>query len=254
MIVKEATHSRYLEDQLAKHGGKGLAYNRHALVIGAEGKNIGSAIANELDTLGWSVEAPWRGDLDLTVPPDLDAQDWSQFDTLVLANGYTHMDWIEDQPDDQVFRVLADSLLASMLATRRFVEATIDADYRKYILYIGSMAHRSVLNASAPYCAAKAGLHQYARCAGWELTPKGYRVFIIHPSNTKDTPMTEATIEGIMRVRGVDRDAAERYWASINLMPEWLTADAIARTAGEVLSGSHDYLSGTAIEMTGGQR
>jgi NAD(P)-dependent dehydrogenase (short-subunit alcohol dehydrogenase family) len=254
--MKEAVHAGYLDQWKEITREYERAMPRNAIVVGAELLgSIGMAIADELLQSAYNVSTPSKAQLNVTHHDAMSG--YLRFfpaDTLILANGTTHMDWIEDYPVRRVEEVVLDSLVGSMIATSQFVDATLEDQHLKYIVYIGSMAYRSVLNASAPYCAAKAGLNHFARCMGWELTPKGYRVFVVHPSNTEGTPMSEETIQHIMRYRELDRQAAEAYWASINLMPEWLHPEDIARTVGHLVSGNCDYQSGTAIELSGGQR
>jgi NAD(P)-dependent dehydrogenase (short-subunit alcohol dehydrogenase family) len=261
-MTKEAVHGSYLEQMKAEHGYKPLPKDRRALVVGsnrfdgADYPNIGAAIADRFDDDGFEVYDPALRDLDVRYEGQVAKflREHPYTDTLVLCNGYTYMDWIEEYPATEMRRVLDCSLLGSMVATSEFVQDTINDPHHKHIVYIGSMAAKGVLNASAPYCAAKAGLQHFAKCMGWELTPKGYSVFVVNPSNTEGTPMTERTILHIMRYRGIDRAAAEAYWASINLKTEWLLPPNIAATVRYLVSGAAAYQSGTAIDLSGGQR
>lgn len=257
-MSKEAVHASYLDAMKAEHAGKRLPEQRQALVIGSDrfAGNIGSAIAEALEDERFTVLDPPIMELDATVYDHTAAalRSFPGTDTLVLANGYTYMDWIEDYPASEIMRVVNHSLIGSMVATSAFVKETIEDPHHKHIVYIGSMAYRGVLNASAPYCAAKAGLNHFARCMGWELTPKGYSVFVVNPSNTEGTPMTERTIKLIMRYRGMDREQAEAYWSSINLKDRWLQPEDIAETVAWLVSGRAAYLSGTALDLSGGQR
>jgi NAD(P)-dependent dehydrogenase (short-subunit alcohol dehydrogenase family) len=229
---------------------------RSVLIVGVRGNNIGRGIYDCLSEVDRFKIVDWtdRSRLDVTLRAELGKFPFGGYDTLVLCNGSTHLDWIEDQKPETIFKVVDDCLTGSILATSEFVRRTMNLPYLKYIVYIGSMAHRSVLNASAPYCAAKAGLDHFTRCMGWELTPKGYRVFCVHPSNTEGTPMTEATIQGLMRYRNLDREGAEAYWAHVNQMPRWLQPHDVAATVGWLVSGQADFLSGTSISMSGGGR
>jgi len=171
-----------------------------------------------------------------------------------LANGYTHLDWIENQPDKEIIESVFVNLSVSMLAAKHFVQNTINNPWPKYIVFIGSMAYRSVLNGSAPYCAAKAGLAHFARCIAYELAPKNYNVFCIHPSNTEGTPMTEKTIVDLQRYRNLTRDEAEQYWGHGLPRLNWLQSTDIAELVAFLVSGKADYLSGGNIDLTGGQR
>jgi NAD(P)-dependent dehydrogenase (short-subunit alcohol dehydrogenase family) len=225
---------------------------RKAIVIGSNRKtNIGHFISEKLKQDGFAVEELSKSSKDmsksyLTIGGDEDA--------LILSNGYTHLDWIENFPEDELIRVINDTFIASIRASRQFINKTINSEHKKYIVFIGSMAYNRVLNGSSVYCAAKAGIAHFARCLAWELAPKGYNVIAIHPSNTENTPMTEATINGLMRFRGLTREEAEAYWGSILPKKEWLQPKEVSDIVSFFLSGDSDYMSGTQIELAGGQR
>lgn len=258
-MTKEAVHGSYLEQMKAEHGSKPLPDRRKAVVVGSDrfAGNIGSAIAERFEDDGFEVLDPSMRELNVTVDHSLTKhlQEGDRTpDTLVLCNGHTHMDWIEDYSPVEVWRVINHSLIGSIKATTEFVKETIEDPWHKHIVYIGSMAAKGVLNASAPYCAAKAGLQHFVKCMGWELTPKGYSVFVVNPSNTEGTPMTERTIRLIEQYRNMSRPEAEAYWASINLKDRWLAPVDIADTVAYLVSGRAAYQSGTAIDLSGGQR
>jgi NAD(P)-dependent dehydrogenase (short-subunit alcohol dehydrogenase family) len=126
----------------------------------------------------------------------------------------------------------------------------------KHIVYIGSMAYTKVLNASAPYCAAKAGLAHFSRCMAWELGPKGYRVFTVHPGNVVNTPMTEETIDGIARYREMEHDEdAEAYWASDEPSMGFLHRNDVAVWVEKLVCEPNlAHASGSQIELAGGMR
>jgi NAD(P)-dependent dehydrogenase (short-subunit alcohol dehydrogenase family) len=231
---------------------------RNALILGASGRNIGAAISLRLerDDFLTCERDKFDGDMSLSSSSRnlFKYHREYPFDTLVSCMGSTHLDWFEDQSAEVMERVVADTLMAPMLAANEFVRHTIHTGCRKHIVFIGSMAYNHVLNASAPYCAAKAGLNQLAKCLAWELAHKGYDVYIVHPSNTEDTPMSDKTIQDIMRYRGLDLEEAREYWSSVNVKGHFLQKQEIAETVSWLVSGKACHLSGTAIEMAGGQR
>lgn len=175
-------------------------------------------------------------------------------DTIVFNNGTTHLDWIENQPEEMIGEVIHDTLYASIAGAQQFVQATLGTPYRKYIVFVGSMAYNHVLNGSAPYCAAKAGLAHFARCLTYELAPKGYCVFVVHPSNVSNAPMSEATIGGLMRYRNLSRHEAEAYWSAEAPMGRFLTKEEIAVTVVDLVDGEHDHMNGAQIELGMGGR
>lgn len=173
---------------------------------------------------------------------------------MICCHGYTHIDWIENQPDECIEDDININLLGNIFLVKEFIKSTINNPYKKQIIIIGSMAYNHVLNASAPYCAAKAGLNHFVECAAWELAPKGYDIYIINPCNIENTPMTEKSIEGIMRYREIDRAAAEAYWGAVAIRKNWLQKVDIARIVNFLIEEPSGYLSGSHIDLKGGQR
>lgn len=247
-MSKEQIAQSYLEETKAKYLGHPAPVVHNVILVGSNNlDNIGAIIALRLLDDGYNVD-------------EYDKETWtrehirSDFSVLILANGSTHLNWIENQYHTDIDEVIDDCLTESIRSTNTFVQQTLDTPGAKYIIYIGSMAYRNVLNASSPYCAAKAGLAHFAKCMAWELAPKNYNVFCIHPSNTQGTPMTEQTIQGLMRYRNLDRQQAEQYWGASLPKEKWLQPEDIAEIVSLILQGRMDYMSGSQIEMAGGQR
>lgn len=256
MGQKEEVSAGYIEAWHARTKDWQPAEKRRAHVVGSDGcGNIGSLIVDCLSS-DPTFDAVYQTDKKAYDPIVEHAPHyWDGLDTLVLANGRTNLDWIEDQPWDEIEMVIGDKLVASIHATSQFVERTIEDEHLKYIVFVGSMAHRAVLNGSAPYCAASAGLNHFARCVAWELAPKGYRVFIVNPSNTQGTPMTEETILGLMRYRDLDRAQAEEYWGAVRALPRWLQAVEIGTIVRELVTNrSMEWLAGCPLDLGGGTR
>jgi NAD(P)-dependent dehydrogenase (short-subunit alcohol dehydrogenase family) len=164
------------------------------------------------------------------------------------------MDWFEEASLDSVAEVMDVNLFGSYNLASAFVRQTLETRERKKIIMIGSMAHRNVLNASAMYCASKAGLAMLARCMAWELTPKGFDVYCVHPSNVDEAPMAEDTIKGIMRYRGVTRETAKEYWGAGYIREASLSTKDISDLVLFLLTEKNGYMSGANIELGGGQR
>lgn len=258
MRAKESVSASYIEgwhERTREYRPRGA---RNALVIGSDRTgNIGARIADALryGTSIVSCDEYDIDDIDLGNPQEVKRFPWGEYDTIVLANGSTNLEWIENQRPEDIVSVMDNKLLGSMLATREFSRATMLHEHIKYIVFIGSMAHKSVLNGSAPYCAACAGLNHFARCTAWELAPKGYRVFCVNPSNVENSPMTEETIKGLMKYRNLDREEAEAYWSATRALPRWLHTDDIASIVRTLVTDeSMEWLCGTPLDLGGGLR
>lgn len=255
---KEYVSRNYMDRQKEEHAAKVLRPDaeRTATVFGAEDQaSIGWAVVTKMFERGFRVLSPSKTEVDIRYAGHLASYfRMHQSDTLICSHGLTHLDWIEDQAPKTIQEVIDVNLTGSIFAASLFAKATMSTPYRKQIVFIGSMAYNHVLNGSAPYCAAKAGLAHFAKCLAWELAPKGFDVFCIHPSNTLGTAMTEATIQGIMRYRKLNRDDAEAYWGATLPREQWLKPEDIAETVSMVTREGMSYLSGANLELGGGQR
>lgn len=249
--MKDQISRSYMERQKAIHAMKPLAEQRRALVIGTDPGNIGGAIASKFMAEDIQCLTPHILDFDVRNPSSMRSY---KTDILVLANGYTKLNWFEDNSIEEIQHTFDVNVVGSLKTANHFIKETIDEPYKKYIVFIGSMAYRNVLNGSAAYCAAKAALAHATKCLAWELAPKGYNVFCVHPSNVEGTPMTEKTIQGLMRYRNLDRERAEAYWGAVLPKEKWLQKEDIAETCHFLVSGKADYQSGSNIELAGGQR
>lgn len=213
--------------------------------------SIGEAIRVNLETFGMDVQS-FKGDI---------RYDINSFDNipkclqhaLILCHGVSHLDWIEDIPIDKLHEIVAVNVTGTAHLVRSWVNTTMYHPWRKRIIIIGSMAHRQVLNGSAVYCASKAALAMLSRCLAWELAPKGFDVFCIHPSNVANTPMSFETIEGLERYRGMSHMQAHSYWSDSEIRPLLTTFD-IVEMVNFLLSKHAAYLSGCQLELAGGQR
>lgn len=234
-------------------------------VFGANPKkeNIGWAIAQRLTKDGHNVETnspSWNGARPSQAVFDGTAVGATGFDripteALVLANGIMEPANIgEITGQSHYYNVMTSTLVESMIGVNNFVAdrgPVPDGEQRRKIVLIGSMAHTKVLTGYSAYCAAKAGLAMYARCAAWELGPKGYDVFLINPGNVIDTPIADLLINNLIRDRGMTPDEAlAHYSAGQNPVHK---AD-IASTVAWLLTNEATHLSGAAIDIHGGGR
>jgi NAD(P)-dependent dehydrogenase (short-subunit alcohol dehydrogenase family) len=245
-MSKDKVQNGYIKGLLKEHGWKAAATEIHIALTGASREtSIGEAIKNKLES-HMVVEFPENV---------IDSQfDFSDYNVLIMCHGYTYMDWLENVPDSETEKIIDVNLYGSIRLIRQFVNDTIDSPHRKKIISIGSMAYRQVLNGSAAYCASKAGLNMFIRCAAWELAPKGFDVYIIHPSNVYDTPMSHDTIEHLQRYRNLDKNEAMSYWSANFIRKSPLTKEEIAQHVEYIVYNDVDYLSGSPIELGGGQR
>jgi NAD(P)-dependent dehydrogenase (short-subunit alcohol dehydrogenase family) len=243
MMTKEAISKSYIDAQRILHSGKRAPDNRLIAITGAQKEgSIGEAIKGKFPCVTFTEDVI------------LDDFDFTGFTDLIMCHGYTYMDWLEEIPDNQVEEIINVNLYGSIRVIKQFVSQTIHDPYRKKIISIGSMAYNHILNGSAAYCASKAGLNHYIRCAAWELAPKAFDVYCVNPSNVLDTPMTKDTINHLMNYRQLTLEQAFDYWGANNPREFILTKDEIVDTVQHLLFIDKGYLSGNPIDLAGGQR
>ena len=255
MTTKSNVSSDYLKQQHILHRDKKWNNNDLRVIITGANKedSIGREIGDVLSRFEFcTLIRGYGGNVTNAIDPAM--HPFTNFNTLVCSHGVTWLDWFEDIPTHRLREIIDVNLTGTALIAQKFVTDTLTTKERKRIIFIGSMAHRAVLNASAVYCASKAGLAMLGRCLAWELAPKGYDVFTIHPSNTEGTPMSEETIKGLERYRGISYDCAKEYWNDSPLRSHMLQTDDIAALVMFLLGPHADYLSGCQLELSGGQR
>ncbi len=259
--MKEQISSSYIEEQKALHSRKPVLPIRNVALFGARDGNIGGTIAE-----GLKADGAWCNKFDIESGSDLtnqrtiksifnrDTKGWRPYDTLIVCQGYTSLNWIEHQDPKEIQKMIDVNLTSPITCISEFVASSIDLDRRKYIVIIGSMGGKAILNGSSPYCAAKAGINHFAKCISWELAPKGFDVFCVNPSNVEGTPMAEKTISELERYRGLSHDEAVDYWSASLPRADWLQASDIFECIKFLVSGKAGYLSGCSIDLAGGQR
>jgi NAD(P)-dependent dehydrogenase (short-subunit alcohol dehydrogenase family) len=248
--TKAQVSSEYLSQQKEKYGN--VPWNQDCCVLVTGTKfpdSIGAHIASSLLSRGRPVKT-YNEDL---LTSNLESEELG-YTALVMCHGATYLEWFEEAPLAELHNVLDVNLKATVNLVQAYVKQTKDLRERKKIIAIGSMAYNHPLNGSAVYCASKAGLAMLMKCLAWELAPKGYDVYCIHPSNVADTPMTRETIQGLIRYRNLSVAEAINYWNDSPIRDCILTKQEIAGLVSYLLSPNTGYLSGAQLELGGGQR
>lgn len=250
MISKTEISKSYIEEQKAQHLCKSYKQLIGIIMTGAnKEKSIGKSIMEDLQKhhVIHHYDADLRKRVNhVDLPVDVQA--------LIMCHGFSWLNWIEDMPDDKIRETIDVNLYGTINMIKAFVNSSIHKGWRKKIIVIGSMAHNRVLNGSATYCASKAGVAHFVRCAAWELAPKGYDVYCIHPSNVDGTPMAQETIDGLARYRGMTQSEAKAYWSHDYIRGRSLNQLDIVALVKFLLTAEAEFLSGQQFEMTGGQR
>ena len=245
--------------------------SRVALVTGAS-RGIGRAVAQRLSTEGLrvAVSARDKATLDetaagctgptLVLPDDItdpaapdrlfDAveREWGRVDVLVANAGAGVSARVHRTSDADWQSMLDINLTAPFRCVRRAIPGMLDAGYGR-IVAMASIAAKHGDPYIAAYTASKHGLLGLVRSAAAELATTGVTVNAVCPGYV-DTPMTDATIAGIVDKTGRTADEAREIIAGKQPTGRLVTPEEVAGAVWLcVVNGS---INGQGINVDGG--
>ena len=155
-----------------------------------------------------------------------------------------------DMPDDGFDRTVAVNLRGVFLCAR--AAARWMARQGGRIINMSSQAGKTGLVFLGPYCATKAAVILLTQVLAKELAMFKITVNAVCPG-TIDTPLLRAGLQPIMDGVGLGlEDVARRFLPSIPLSRVGYPAD-VAKLVTFLASDEADYMTGQAINITGGQ-
>jgi len=152
-----------------------------------------------------------------------------------------------DETWDVTQRVnLKGTFLGSQAAIRRMLPRG-----RGVILNMSSQSGKVGNSHHAAYCASKFGIIGLTQSLAMEFAPRGIRVNALCPG-VVFTPLWESMLEGYARKRNMKQEEARPYIESRIPMKRLGTPEEVARVAVFLASDDADYITGQAINITGG--
>ncbi|HET7173587.1 MAG TPA: SDR family oxidoreductase [Nocardioidaceae bacterium] len=242
-----------------------------ALVTGA-GRGIGRAVATRLSSEGYAVAltARHRDQLAETaaecagravvLPADITAagaveqlfaaveEQLGPVGVLVANAGAGTSARVEKTSDETWQWMLDVNLTAPFRCIRRAIPAMRTAGWGR-IVVVASVAARVGAPYLSAYAASKHGVLGLVRTAAAELAPTGVTVNAVCPGYV-DTPMTEASVHGIVELTGRSAGEAREILARKQPTGRLVTADEVAEAVWFcVVNGS---VNGQGINVDGG--
>lgn len=196
----------------------------HVALITGAGRGIGRAVAIQLSRAGFRVAltARHKGELEetaagcagetLVIPADITGADavealfndveraWGGVDVLVANAGAGTSASVAKTTDEQWQQMLDVNLTAPFRCLRRAVPGMVERGYGR-IVVIASVAAKVGEPYISAYTASKHGVLGLVRSAAAELATSGVTVNAVCPGYV-DTPMTDATVRGIVEKTG----------------------------------------------------
>ena len=255
----------------ATHPAGRPAEGRVALVTGA-GRGIGRAVAVRLSATGRRVAltARSRDELEATaalcagetlvLPADLTSPDgvepafaaveraWAPVLDLVLNAGAGVSGRVHRTSDDDWQRMLDLNLTAPFRCLRRALPAMLEARDGR-VVAVASVAAKVGEPYIAAYTASKHGLLGLVRSAAAEVASSGVTVNAVCPGYV-DTPMTDATVQGIVAATGRTPDEARESLQRKQPTGRLVTPDEVADVV--LLCLANGSITGQGLNVDGG--
>jgi NAD(P)-dependent dehydrogenase (short-subunit alcohol dehydrogenase family) len=240
-------------------------------VTGA-GRGIGRAVAQRLSAEGLrvAVTARSKDQLEetaadcpgstLLVPDDLTdpaapdrlfgavEREWGPVDVLVANAGAGVSGRVHRTTDADWQRMLDLNLTAPFRCVRRAIPSMLDAEYGRIVVMASIAAKRGDPYVAA-YTASKHGVLGLVRSAAAELATTGVTVNAVCPGYV-DTPMTEATIAGIVERTGRTDEEARDILAGKQPTGRLVTPDEVADAVWLCVTTAS--ITGQGINVDGG--
>jgi NAD(P)-dependent dehydrogenase (short-subunit alcohol dehydrogenase family) len=244
---------------------------RIALVTGA-GRGIGRVIAEQLSREGLRVAITARTEKELAdvaaacagptlqLPADITdgaaidrlfaeiERSWGPVEVLVANAGAGTSARVEKTTDADWQRMLDLNLTAPFRCLRRAIPMMRSAGYGR-IVVVASVAARVGEPYVAAYTASKHGVLGLVRSAAAELAAAGVTVNAVCPGYV-DTPMTAATVDGIVTMSGRTPDQARQALERKQPIGRLITPDEVAAAVWFCIESA--ATTGQAINVDGG--
>jgi NAD(P)-dependent dehydrogenase (short-subunit alcohol dehydrogenase family) len=168
---------------------------------------------------------------------------------LVNAAGVIRLSRIADVSEENWDAIHAVNARAVFFLLQAMEDALPE---RGSVVNVASVAGKtgSTVEAAA-YGASKAALLSLNRTFAHAWAPRGVRVNAVCPG-VVETPMNRVVLDGIARSRGVTVESIERARRDAIPLGRTASADEVARVIAFLLSADAGYMTGQAVNVSGG--
>ena len=120
------------------------------------------------------------------------------------------------------------------------------------IINTASQAGKGAIPKQVHYCATKAAVIGFTRALAMELKDTGIRVNCFCPGSVmSDMTMREA--QAVYEIDGIDPEESLKAWQADIPLGRWVTPEDVADIAVLLASDYTDYMTGQAVNISGGQ-
>lgn len=173
-------------------------------------------------------------------------------DALVNNAGVLKSSFITDFEKKDWDFVLGVNLTGAFLCIKHAARHMIEGG-KGGIVVIGSRSGKKGGLWNHAYCASKFGVIGLVQCVALDLAEKGIRANVVCPGNALDTPLwKDLAVQYSKKLGKSPEEVIEHYRARVPLKRGCDVAD-IANVTAFLLSDDASYMTGQAINVTGGE-
>ncbi len=173
-------------------------------------------------------------------------------DLLVNNAGVLKSHYITEFPKKDWDFVVGVNLTGAFLCVKHAAKYMVDAGRGSMVVISSRSAKRGGLWNHA-YCASKFGVVGLVQCVALDLAPLGIRINCICPGNALDTPLwKDLAVQYAKKYNETPEQVLERYRKRVPLGRGCDVSD-IANLATFLASDASSYMTGQAINLTGGE-
>ena len=217
-----------------------LATGTRVVAVDLDGPGLAAAASAGAEPLVADVTSP-EGRRAIAAVDDLTG--------LVNAAGVIRLSRIADVSEEDWDTIHAVNTRAVFFLLQAIEDALPE---RGSVVNVASVAGKtgSTVEAAA-YGASKAALLSLTRTFAHAWAPRGVRVNAVCPG-VVEMPMNRVVLDGIARARGVTVESIERARRDAIPLGRTASADEVARVIAFLLSADAGYMTGQAVNVSGG--
>jgi meso-butanediol dehydrogenase / (S,S)-butanediol dehydrogenase / diacetyl reductase len=241
---------------LVTGGGSGIgaatarAFAREGAKVVVTGRRAGPIQAVAADTAGVAVQGDVRDDRHLAEAVATAVRRFGGLDVVVANAGVGGGGALAAVSDRQWEEVLAVNLGGIMKVGRAAVPALLDRGGGS-IVHVASVAGLVAGPQSASYVTSKAAILGLTRSMAYDYGPGGIRVNALCPGWVR-TEMSEAEMDALAELRGIDREAAFRLVGRHLPLRRVAAAEEIAACCLFLAGDESSFVTGAVLVADGG--
>lgn len=182
---------------------------------------------------------------------DKAVQVFGRVDLLYNNAGICTVSEIETMPEDWWDKIFAVNCKGVFLCSKAVIPQMKKQGGGR-IINTASQAGKGAIPKQVHYCATKSAVIGYTRALAMELKDTGIRVNCFCPGSVM-SEMTMREAQAVYELDGIEPEESLKDWQSAIPLGRWVTPEDVADIAVFLASDYAEYMTGQAVNISGGQ-